>query len=81
MSDLLQQAQTQAPGVTIGGIITLIVSFFTHSKLFAKPQDIELAIAKAMQEIGKVYLAKEDLDPIRDDLRQIKELLYQMAKK
>jgi len=78
--DLLQQAANNAPvvgasGVLGGGGIIAVLKLF---RMFATPQDVELAEARLRAEFAEKYMSKEALQPLFEDMRHIRDRVDQL---
>lgn len=82
MPDEFAQQAAQAAPYAGGGAIGTVVAIVTGLKLFAKPQDVELAKAELRAEIAEKYVAKEMLEsilePFKEDLKYIRQRLDQL---
>lgn len=76
--DMLQQAANAAP-VAGGGALGTVVAIMTGLKLFARPQDVELAKAELRAEFAEKYVTKEMIQPVMDQLHYIRERVDQLA--
>ncbi len=78
--DLFRQVAEQAPSASTGGLAGAILAYLASIKMFAKPEQIELAKAELRRELAESeklaaekYAAKSDLDPIAEDIRYIRD--------
>lgn len=80
MTDDLTQLVTQmAPTVGTGGALGMIFSLVASLRLFARPQDVELAKAQLQAEMAEKYLKKEEIEPMRKDISYIRQRIDQIA--
>lgn len=78
--DLFHQMAQQAPSASTGGLAGAILAYLASIKMFARPEQIEAAkaelrkeLAESNEEAAKTYVTKDDLKPMADDLRYIRD--------
>jgi len=80
--DLIQQAANSVPAAGVsGGAVGVFLAIVTGLKMFARPQDIDLAKSELRAEFAEKYAHKDELAKMGDDLTYIRQRIDQIADK
>lgn len=79
--DLFNQIQATAPAAGVGGVGGAVSAIVLALKLFATAKDVEMVRHELRAEMAEKYLTKEAIEPLREDIRYIRDRIDAMSQR